>query len=277
MIDFFVMERLLRIARRPLAVVSLLATALAAAAALAAGPAPANPPPPALDEGVFVISAGGQRLGTEDFALRVLRDSLCLASVSIMVQDDGSGRRDTVDKRVFMAVGKDDRLLHVYQSTLLYRGSTTVRGIVVIPGDTVFSLYREYEGRGSGDRLVMPPGRMFVMDSRLFSLIDYVTLTLAGQSFDRRPISVLALGERDTIVETIVARVGRDSVRSGSRVLAATHMRMIQGPITFDLWVDSKGRLLRLEHAPSGLLVERRPPAAVKPRAATPPAKKPGG
>jgi hypothetical protein len=143
-----------------------------------------------------------------------------------------------------------------------------VRGITSAPDDTIFSLYREYNGHGEGDRWMRPPGRMYVMDSRLYSLIDFICLTVNGQSFARRPITMLALGERDTLVEATLARLGRDTLRTGGRTVAATRMRLTQGPLALELWVDSRGRLLRLSHAPSGLLVERQA-ALVTPRRAS--------
>jgi hypothetical protein len=250
-------------------------TALFAVAAAAA--TPAQPLSPALDEGVYVISVAGNRLGSENFAFRVLGDSLCLASQSRMRIEVTEGKRDSVDKRVFMAVGKDDLLLHTYQSNERFRGNELVRAVVITPNDTVFSVYREYDGRGQGDRRVLPPGRMYIMDSRLFSLIDFITLSVHQQSFDRRPVSLFTLGAEDTLVEAMLARVGRDTLRAGGRATPVTRMRLSQGPVVFELWVDAKGRMLRLEHPPTGLAVERQT-TSVKRRAsaaASKPAAKP--
>jgi hypothetical protein len=48
---------------------------------------------------------------------------------------------------------------------------------------------------------------------------------------------------------------------------------MSQGPVTLELWTDAQGRLMRVAHPPTGLVVERQP-TAVKPRRPSP---KPGG
>jgi hypothetical protein len=238
--------------------------------AMAQGPAPKPPRQPPLDEGRFVILSAGKPVGFESFTFRVLADSLCLSSQSLTIQDPGDGKPDTVDKRVFLAVGKDDYLLHVYQSNEKFRGKEQVRGIVM--GDTLFTLYREVDGRGAGDRLVLPPGRMYVMDSRLYSLFELLCLSLHTQSFEQRPVFVLTLGDRDTVVEATVARGGRDTLRIGGKPTVTTRWRVSQGPVTLQLWTDERGRLMRLAHPPTGLVVERQP-AAVKPR----PAPKPGG
>jgi hypothetical protein len=251
------------------ALVLVLPIAVAAGLALAQTPAPSKHPP--LDQGRFIIRSGGKQVGFEDFSFWVLADSLCLASQSLTIQDPGDGKPDTVDKRVFVAVGKDDYLLHSYQSNQKFRGKEQVRGIVM--GDTLFTLYREYEGHGVGDRLVLPPGRMFVMDSGLYSLFELMSLSLKGQSFQQRPVFVLALGERDTIVEATLARAGRDTLRIGGTSTVTTRWRMSQGPVTLELWTDAQGRLMRVAHPPTGLVVERQP-TAVKPRRPSP---KPGG
>ncbi|MFI5371658.1 MAG: hypothetical protein ACHQ52_08875 [Candidatus Eisenbacteria bacterium] len=263
------MNRRYRVLRRSLATALLLA---AAVTTLAAAPEPTPEQQPPLDTGQFTISVDGRRLGVERFTFRELGDSLCLSSQTLMVQDMGDGRRDTVNKQVFMAVGKDDYLLHAYQSNETFRGRQQIRGIVM--GDTLFTLYREVDGHGSGDRLILPPGRMYVMDSRLFSLIELVTLSLHGQTFDRRPVTVLTLGDRDTVVEATLARAGRDTLRVAGAATPATRWQLIQGPVTLQLWTDAVGRLLRVAHPPTGLLVERQP-ARVKP-ASKPPAKRGG-
>jgi hypothetical protein len=240
--------------------------------ALAQGVAPTHFKHPPLDEGHFVITSGGRRVGTEDFTFRVVADSLCLSSQSLTIQDPGDGKADTVDKRLFVAVGKDDYLLHAYQSNESFRGKEQVRGIVM--GDTLFTLYREYDGRGQGDRLVLPPGRMYVMDSRLYSLFELLLLSLKGQTFQQRPVFVLALGDRDTLVEATVARGGRDTLRIGGQPTVTTRWHLTQGPVTLDLWTDAQGRLMRIAHPPTRLVVERQPAAAVKPSR---PSSKPGG
>lgn len=259
--------------RTPFRRVLILALPVAAMAglALAQTPIPTHYKNPPLDQGRFVIRSGGKQVGTEDFTFRVLADSLCLSSQSLTLQDPGDGKPDTVDKRLFLAVGKDDYVLHAYQSNETFRGKLQVRGIVM--GDTLFTLYREYEGHGVGDRLVLPPGRMYVMDSRLYSLFELMCLSLKDQTFQQRPVFVLALGERDTIVEATVARAGRDTLRIGGKPTVTTRWRMTQGPVTLELWTDARGRLMRVAHPPTGLVVEREP-AAVKPSRPSP---KPGG
>ena len=264
--------------RTPFRRALILALPVAVTAGLALAQTPVSPPShpshpknPPLDQGRFVIRSGGRQVGTEDFAFRVLADSLCLSSQSFTIQDPGDGKPDTVNKQVFLAVGKDDYVLHVYQSNERFRGKEQVRGIVM--GDTLFTLYREYDGHGVGDRMVLPPGRMYVMDSRLYSLFELMCLSLKDQSFQQRPVFMLTLGERDTIVEATLARAGRDTLRIGGTPTVTTRWRMSQGPVTLELWTDAHGRLMRIAHPPTGLVVERQP-ATVKPSRRSP---KPGG
>ena len=106
------------------------------------------------------------------------------------------------------------------------------------------------------------------------------TSPVAGSkiTFTTRPLNVLTFGQRDTVVEAQVTDLGTETIRWAARPVVARKLEFRQGPTLFQAWVDPRGRMLRLEHVPSGLRVDRDPPAVKKRASPTPaPAPKPGG
>ena len=141
--------------------------------------------------------------------------------------------------------------------------------------DTALTVYHEEkEGPGVASRMIAPPGRLFVLDSGIYSLFNLICLKLHDQGFASRPITLLTLSAAaDTIVEAQVTDLGTETIRWGARPVQARKLQLKDRDTVFLVWVNSDGKMLRLVHEPSGLRVEREPPA-VKRRSTTP---KPGG
>ena len=257
------MRALSRMPLHALPLLVLLCAAAPVAPARAADPASPEGAAP-VDQGRYVISVGDRNIGTEDFAMRVLGDSLCLSTDARVVRGSGAGA-DTMKKQAFMSVDAGNYALRVYQSNLRQNGKDLVRGIVI--GDTLFTLYREIDGNGTGDRMVLPPGRMYVIDPMLYSLMNFMVYSLREQSFASRPVNLLTLGARDSMVEATLEKVGTETVAYQQRSVQVRHWRLGQGGVVFDLYVDSRGRLLRILNQPTGLRVERQA-QKVKPRPA---------
>ena len=244
--------------------------ALCAVAAAAYGQF--NPPPLAesdlttVDKGTFLIYQGNQLLGTEVWAVESSGDSLLVKSRSFQVIGP-----DTVRKDVAEVVGSEYGLRN-YMSKQTYQGHTLSRALIL--GDTSFASYRQYDLRGSGDQLVLPPGRMFVMDPKAFICFDLICRSLKGASFEQRPIILLVLGPRDSVVQATATDRGIDTVTWGGRTIASHRYRVGDARTSFDLWALPSGGLLNLEEPRSGLRIERQA-APLKRRSATPPRPRP--
>lgn len=241
---------------------------------LGAAPITDEPRNKEIDRGKFVIRVKDRVIGAEDFGIEARADS-----INCLVRSYRTQRTDKCDEEVQkfagMSFGRFDWALRFYQSEETFRGETMVRGVIIDPSDTAFTVFHERRGgAGEANRLAAAPGRTFVMDSGLYTLFDLLCIHLHGQTFTTRPLNILTFGERDTVVEAQVADLGRETIRWGSRPVQARKLQLSQGIVVFDIWADPSGRMLRLTHAPTGLLVEREAPA-IKKRAK--PAPKPGG
>lgn len=220
-----------------------------------------------IDHGSFLIYQSGRLLGTEVFSLVSSGDSLIVTSRSFQVVDQA----DTLRKEVAQVVGLLDFGLRNYMSKQMFGPHTITRGLVL--SETEFTSYRQLDMQGEGDRLELPPGRVFVVDPKVFICFDLICRSLQGKILEHRPLTLFVLGPRDSMVEATATDLGSETIRWGARAIQARKMSIGDSQTTFVAWAAPRGNLLRLEESASGLRVERSPPP-VKRHAPTP---KPGG
>jgi len=229
---------------------------LAVVAVLAGGPARADIPT-VPDSGVYHVYLNDQALGIESFSFLVGRDSLYCGSHAVQMFPTPD-RTDTLDKFVQMIVGRLDQDLHWYQSNQRFRGQDLLRGLVV--DDTAYTAYREDWRGGDGVRRVRPPGRLFVLEAQSFLVFDLVGRSYFDKTFTERPVQMLVLGERDTLVEATIQNLGTEKIRWGSRPIEARKLRIADANTEFITWMSPVGYMVRLEQPAAGLRVERDAP-----------------
>lgn len=224
-----------------------------------------------LDQGTFKLYQGTRSLGRETFTFEGTPESLIVRARQKLLLPTSQGE-ESLGKAVDVLLGRRDYMLRQYQSNRSFRGRELIRALVI--ADTHYVAYREGEGRmGTGDARVLPPGRLFVMDSQLATLFDLIVRSVHGQTFESRPINLLALGPRDTMLEASVVERGTETIRWGAKPVAAHKLDIVaDSQTTFTVWAGAKGELLRLTEPVSGLRVEREAPA-VRRRVPAPPQK----
>lgn len=227
-----------------------------------------------------MVLDGNQIVASEDFEYVFSGDSVTVTSSMKRKARNADGTMVDLAKRMALVVDANDFGLRSYLSNLEYDGHTQVRG--VIPGDTAMTVYNETDGAGGADRLIQPPGRLFMMDPGLFTLFDVVCKNLKGKPLTtKRPIQIVAMSQSVDAVEATVVAVGADTVVWGGKRTPLRKLQLSDPSGDFVAWVNASGQMLRLEHPASGLVVMREEPAAPKkPRAAPakkPAAKKPAG
>ena len=259
-------SRHLRPGLRPALALGLVVAA-ALTLALGAGLRPARGD--VLDEGKLVISQQGRQVRLEDFKLDRHGDTLIVISASYRVGPDGPA--PVADKTLMMLMGALDYALGYYSSAQVIGPDTLRRGIVIEGGDTVLTAYRERNQSGRGDRVAMPPGRLFILDPPLFTMFDLLAHNLRGKEFDRRPVNVFVLGDADSMLTVTVADVGHEVIRWGGRAVTARKLTISDENTAFVMWVAPDGRMLRLQQAQHDILVERKTPPLKRPA----PARKP--
>ena len=221
------------------------------------------------DSGRFVVFQGDMPVANERFTFLHQGDSLSLTAVSRRTMQDPEGKRHAYEKYMLLVADSRDLGLQRYLSIQTFQGETVHRGLV--PGDTSVTYYLEQNGVGEAFRLVRPPGRLYVMDSPMFSLFEVVTRGLAGKQFASRRMQLLALTDSMSTPLATVVSLPPDTLQLMGRRVPVKHYRFEDPSASFELYADARGRLIRLVHAPSGLHVEREPdPIATKPAKAAP-------
>lgn len=242
---------------------ALIAVALATGAANAAAPA-------ADDAASLVVLQYGQPVGREDFKIITRGDSVILESKASLTYDPSQPTR-TKNMKCTM---RSNWVLLGYTAAQIIQGQDFRVGVAPGP-DTTVTVYRETGTSGDARTYYRPPGRLYVLDSMMYSLFQLMSQSLGPLPFDERTIAVLTISAQDTVVEAKVRKLPDESIRWGSKPMTAHKLRFEQGALSLDLWTDTRHRVLRIAHEPSGLTVERKAPA-VKP-AAKKPKPKPGG
>ena len=227
-----------------------------------------------------MVLDGNQVVASEDFEYVLQGDSVTVSSTMKRKARNADGTMVDLTKRMALVVDANDFGLRSYVSNLDFDGHTQVRGI--IPGDTAMTIYDETDGGGGADRVIQPPGRLFMMDPGLFALFDVVCKNLKSKPLTtKRPIQLLAMSQTVDAVEATVVAAGVDTVLWGGKRTPLRKLQLSDPSGDFVAWVNASKQMLRLEHPASGLVVMRQEPAVPKkPRAATakkPAAKKPAG
>jgi hypothetical protein len=230
--------------------------------------------PAAVDSSLLAVFEHDLPVATERNVFQNMGDSLVVIATLKREFVDENGVHHPLRKSMMLVVDAHDLGLIRYLSTQEFNEHEIVRGL--IPGDTSMTYYIEQDGAGNADRVVQPPGRLFVMDSQLFSLFDVLSRSLANKTFTTRRVQLLAL-QPDSLAAPLatVTALGPDTLQVGRTKQPVKHYAFEDASARFELWADRQGRLVRLIHAESGLRVERVPASATAPARKPTAAKKP--
>ena len=206
-----------------------------------------------VDRATFEIRVRGHVVGREAMNVDAAGDSLAITSSTTQLL--GPVGADSLIKQLAMSVDSYDLNLRNYASAQRFRGHFVTRGLSL--HDTVFTSYRDQDGRGTGDTFARPPGQLFVIDPGTFASFDLVCRMLRGRAFEKRSINLVVLGPSDTVLATPLVDQGSRALKQGKRTVMARHLTLGEEPGAYHLWMGRDGHLLRLEQEPSGLHVER--------------------
>jgi len=240
---------------------------LALVTALAPPPVRAQAPAPS-DSSQLVVFEHDQPVAHERNYYTNMGDSIVVEAETTRQFTDDKGQRHPFRKTMVLAVDSHDLGLIRYFSNQEFDGHRINRG--VLAGDTSMTYYIELDGGGNADRVVQPPGRLFVMDSQMFSLFDVMCRSVVDKTFEMRRIQVIAL-TTDSLAAPLatLTSAGWDTLRFGKTTVRTRHYAFEDPSARFELWADAKGRLVLLTHAESGLRVERVPDEAPRARPAS--------
>lgn len=211
-----------------------------------------------VDSTQFAVFEREVPVATERCMFNTMGDSLVVVATMQRTFVDEQGGRHPLRKSMMLVVDAHDMGLIRYHSTQQFDDHQIVRGL--LPSDTSLTYFIELDGGGNADQVVQPPGRLFVMDSQMFSLFDVLSRSLANKTFTTRRVQLLAL-QTDSLAAPLatVTALGADTLLVGRSKQVVKHYAFEDESARFELWSDREGRLVRLIHADSGLRVERVP------------------
>src|SRR5436190_15551907 len=170
--------------------------------------------PAGVDSAQLVVFEHDVPVASERNVFQNMGDSLVVMATLKRDFVDEHGAHHPLRKSMMLVVDVHDLGLIRYLSTQEFNEHEIVRGL--IPGDTSMTYYIEMDGAGNADLVVQPPGRLFVMDSQLFSLFDVLLRSLANKTFTTRHVQLLAL-QPDSLAAPLatVTALGADTLEVG--------------------------------------------------------------
>jgi hypothetical protein len=201
--------------------------------------------PSILDQGTFIVSRNGTTIGRESF--RVLRAP---GPGGQMLR--ATGQSAIGDERAETTLGTDSLGVPLsYDNKVYTRGELTnrVRGLSSRPGR--FSVFLQTKGGESAREYVLNNGAL-LMDDGVFHHFYFIPI---ASSHDH----VLVIAPRSGQQERFALQdLGADPVRVATKQVDARHLALkgADGE-SRDVWVDDKGRLLKVALPAHGLVALR--------------------
>ena len=215
----------------------------------------------------FDIYNGANRLGTEKFRIYASHDTLITAST---VRLDGASPESPLplEKRTSFLQRAYDSYPLVFQITAQPRSdSSNTMALNCVFRDTVAMIYKEEGGRGVGNSVALPPGRLYLLEPGIYLQVQLLlTDFLAGtQQTRKQPVLIPSLGQ---VVDLYLTRGPMEAVVVRGKKVDAQRVDLTDKMTNLIAWMSSDGRMMKLEAPGAGLRVERGPEVSDKPAAA---------
>jgi hypothetical protein len=219
----------------------------------------------------FDIYNGQTRLGTEKFRIYATHDTLITAST---VRLDGAPKDSQLpfEKRTSFLQRAYDSYPLVFQITEQPRSDTTETiALNCIFRDTVATIFREEKGRGVASSVALPPGRLYLLEPGIYLQVQLLLADFLAGSQQTRKQPVL-IPSMEQVVDLWLTRGPMEPVVVRGKKVNAQRVDFTDKLTKLVGWMDTSGRLLKLEAPGQGLRVERGPEITAK---KTTPTKKP--
>ena len=224
----------------------------------------------------FDIYNGQTRLGTEKFRIYASHDTLITAS-TVRLDGAAPGIPLPFENRTSFLHRAYDSYPLIFQITEQPRADTTnTLALNCVFRDTVATIFREENGRGVGTSVALPPGRLYLLEPGIYLQVQLLLADfLAGsQQTRKQPVLIPSL---ETVVDLWLTRGPVEAVVVRGKKVDAQRVEFTDKMTNLVGWMDTSGRLLKLEAPGQGLRVERGPevtenkaaPAAGKKKSST--------
>jgi hypothetical protein len=206
----------------------------------------------------FEIYNGSSRLGTEKFRIYATHDTLITAST---VRLDGAAPDSPLpfEKRTSFLQRSYDSYPLVFQITEQPRRDTLATlALNCVFTDTVATIFREGNGRGTGTSIALPPGRLYLLEPGIYLQVQLLLSDFLAGSQETRKQSVLipSVGQ---VVDLWLKRGPMETVVVRGKKVEAQRVDLTDKLTNLVAWMGSDGRMMKLEAPGAGLRVERGP------------------
>jgi hypothetical protein len=196
----------------------------------------------AIDEGTFTITRKGAPTATESFRI-VRREDGQITATSHQV----SGTQQTRSTLITDSSGTPLR----YEMSVKDKGATLFSASAQARGGRLAAQSHTQADDESIREYPMNAGRSIILDGGLLHQLYFVTLV-------RRPAPFQAIQFRSAHPATVTLTPrGLEPVDVGGKSLTGTHYSLVAGSVRYEMWVDTKGRLLRVEIPAQSLVAAR--------------------
>lgn len=206
------------------------------------------------DSAKFEIYQDDRLLGIEDYRTFKTGDTLVVTSAL-----DLSGAREGSTlprfKETMFLRKADSSYPIVFHVTEMQRDSSQT-SINCVFRDTTVVIYRENKRGGVGDAIALPPGRLYLLEPGIYAQIQTLLGDFVQSSQNKRVQQVLipAIGQ---VVEVTLKRGPRENLGQDRFMVKTTRVDMTDKLTNLSAWLDSGGRMWKLEAKAQGLSVER--------------------
>jgi hypothetical protein len=208
-----------------------------------------------LDSGTYHVYQGKRAIGAETFAFERRGDSLFVYSQVIETVPLPRGDLE-FKKSMQLLLRAFDQGLILYESEQHFDGAKLNRGVT--PRDTTLTLWRQENQSGTGDVIVRPPGKIFILDAQVFTLFDVISRDLISRAFRTKPIQLLVLGATDTLVQATATDLGTETLRWGQKPVQARKFKIADTTSEYYTWMAPHGVMIKMEQPATGLRVVRK-------------------
>jgi hypothetical protein len=202
-----------------------------------------------LDQGTFLLRSGGADAGSEEFAIRRAgsgSEQQVIATAEIEIQD-ADGRASLVP---LLRTTGGDMAVSAYQ--IKVSGSTQEEVMMEMGGGRYVSRVRSE--RGEREREYRAASGTVLLDRGVAHQYYFLAQRLTNGSASIPAISPREGRQFELQVTTVAAAT---SVSLGEGTVQGRHLRVEGDGRTVDVWVDSEGRVLRVEDAAGDYLAIR--------------------
>jgi hypothetical protein len=185
-----------------------------------------------LDEGVFTISRTGSPAATESFKIVRAEGDAILATGQLI-----SGSRRVTSSLTTDSVGTPVK----YDLSVYENGALTQHVSALAQGGRLSALSKDGRGNESMTEYPLATGKSLVLEEDLVHQSYFITL-------GKRSGNVQVIEPRGAHrLNLTLSAIGLEPVAIGGRSTTATHYSLGNGLGRRDFWIDSAGRVLRVE------------------------------